>query len=337
MRVARTSSGRARAVAHGRCAAGSAMLAPRLLAGGWDRGTASGGPICAGRMSAQRERRGPPRPERLATPASGAPVLLQLLPMLLRSRGGRYLLGILAVLRDRRAVPRRRCPLAADDRWACRAGALRSAAAPSRPRSRSAWTSSRMCSAAPRMPGASSSPHSDAAYEDPRLVMFSGSVQSACGFAQSAMGPFYCPADHKIYLDLAFFDELAPALRRARRFAQAYVIAHEAGHHVQTLLGVSAQKCNGRDKASLQGNRERAVGAPGAAGRLPGRSLGIPRGPCTRQILDPGDLEQALTAASAIGDDRLQRQAQGLCRPRQLHARQLGAAHALVQSRLRIR
>jgi len=150
-------------------------------------------------------------------------------------------------------------------------------------------------------------------YEEPALVLFSGAVQSACGSASAAMGPFYCPADRKVYLDLDFFRELRQRFGAPGDFAQAYVIAHEVGHHVQNLLGTSD-----RVRAAQQGRSETEANAlsvqlelqadcfAGLWGNHAGRS---------RQVLEEGDIEEALNAASAIGDDRLQRQAQGRVAP----------------------
>lgn len=143
-------------------------------------------------------------------------------------------------------------------------------------------------------------------YKEPVLVLFSNRVNSACGMASSAVGPFYCPADQKLYVDLSFFQDLKNRHGAPGDFAQAYVIAHEVGHHVQTLMGISKQvqqAKQGRSKA--QGNAlsvKQELQADCFAG-LWGHAANT-----ERQILDPGDLEEALTAASAIGDDRLQRE-----------------------------
>ena len=147
-------------------------------------------------------------------------------------------------------------------------------------------------------------------YEQPRLVLFSGGVQTACGGASSASGPFYCPGDHKVYLDTGFFAEMRARLGGGGDFAEAYVIAHEVGHHVQTLTGVSARvneaRRNGEDvkgdggllvRQELQADCYAGVWANQAQQR--------------HQWLEPGDIEEALTPAPAIGDDRLQKQSQG--------------------------
>jgi uncharacterized protein len=150
-------------------------------------------------------------------------------------------------------------------------------------------------------------------YEQPKLVLFSGQVQSACGFAQSAMGPFYCPGDHKFYLDMSFFNDLATRHNAPGDFAQAYVLAHEVGHHVQNLLGIAdqvqaAQQRSGRSQGNpLQVRME--LQADCFAGVWANKANQF------RQILEPGDLEEALAAASGVGDDRLQKQSQGYVVP----------------------
>jgi predicted metalloprotease len=147
-------------------------------------------------------------------------------------------------------------------------------------------------------------------YQDPKLVLFDGGVNSACGFANSAVGPFYCPGDKQVYLDLSFFRDLEQRYGAAGDFAQAYVIAHEVGHHVQTLLGVSAK---------VDAARQRGENLEGANGLLVRQELqadclaGIWAHHAQQRLdwLEPGDLEEALNAANAIGDDRLQQQARG--------------------------
>lgn len=150
-------------------------------------------------------------------------------------------------------------------------------------------------------------------YKEPRLVLYRGAVNSACGLGQAAMGPFYCPGDYKVYLDLSFFDDLHQRHGAPGDFAQAYVIAHEVGHHVQTLLGISerVQKAKrGRSKAAANALSVRqelqADCFAGIWGHHAGRS---------RQLLDSGDIEEGLAAASAIGDDRLQKQTRGRVSP----------------------
>lgn len=146
-------------------------------------------------------------------------------------------------------------------------------------------------------------------YEKPNLVLFSGSVNSACGFAQAAMGPFYCPADSKAYLDTQFFDELSNRFGAPGDFAQAYVIAHEIGHHVQNLLGTS-------DKVSAQRGRLSEVEYNQLSVRLELQAdfyagLWAHHAQKVRNVLEPGDVEEALNAATQIGDDTLQREAGG--------------------------
>lgn len=147
-------------------------------------------------------------------------------------------------------------------------------------------------------------------YKEPKLVLFSGQVQSACGHATAATGPFYCPADQQVYLDMAFFREMSQRFGAAGDFAQAYVIAHEVGHHVQTLLGVSDQ---------VQQARQSGQRMEGANGLLVRQELQADcfagvwafNGQKRLNWLEPGDIEEALNAANAIGDDRLQQQGQG--------------------------
>ena len=149
-------------------------------------------------------------------------------------------------------------------------------------------------------------------YQDPVLVLFDGSVASACGMASSAVGPFYCPGDHKLYLDLSFFRELAQRFGAPGEFAQAYVVAHEVGHHVQTLLGTSAQVNQARARASeVQSNQlsvMQELQADCYAGVWGNHAA-------RKDWLEEGDVEDGLRAAAAIGDDRLQRRSQGYVAP----------------------
>ena len=150
-------------------------------------------------------------------------------------------------------------------------------------------------------------------YKEPKLVLFRGAVQSACGFAQAAMGPFYCPGDHKVYIDLSFFDELRSRLGAPGDFAQAYVIAHEIGHHVQTLMGISQKVQQAKQSLSkVEANRlsvKQELQADCYAG------IWAHDARRSRQILESGDIEEGMAAASAIGDDRLQKQARGYVTP----------------------
>jgi predicted metalloprotease len=149
-------------------------------------------------------------------------------------------------------------------------------------------------------------------YEPPVLVLFTGSTQSACGLGQAAMGPFYCPADQKVYLDLSFFRDLDERFGAPGDFAQAYVVAHEVGHHIQTLTGVSAQVQAGRQRVS-----EREANALSVRQELQADCYAGVWGHYAAQggLLEPGDAEEGLRAAAAIGDDRLQRQSQGTVVP----------------------
>lgn len=149
-------------------------------------------------------------------------------------------------------------------------------------------------------------------YVPPKLVLFRGATPTACGTGQAAMGPFYCPGDSKVYIDLAFFDELQNRFKAPGDFAQAYVIAHEVGHHVQHLLGISDQVDNLRRRNLSQANAlsvRMELQADCFAG------LWAQRANAARNILEGGDVEEALAAATAIGDDRLQKQSQGYVVP----------------------
>jgi uncharacterized protein len=150
-------------------------------------------------------------------------------------------------------------------------------------------------------------------YQDPRLVLFTGSVQSACGIAGAAVGPFYCPGDRKLYLDLDFFSELRTRFGAPGDFAQAYVIAHEVGHHVQTLLGISDRVAATRQRADRATANALSVRQELQADCFAG--VWAHHANRSRQVLEVGDLEEALGAAAAIGDDRLQRQAAGRVAP----------------------
>ncbi len=146
-------------------------------------------------------------------------------------------------------------------------------------------------------------------YEDPKLVLFSGATPTACGTGQTAMGPFYCPGDRKVYIDLAFYQELKTRFHAPGEFAEAYVIAHEVGHHVQNLLGISDKVHQAQMRAGKVEANALSVRMELQADCLAG--VWGKRTDTMKGILEPGDLETALTAASAIGDDRLQQQAQG--------------------------
>jgi predicted metalloprotease len=150
-------------------------------------------------------------------------------------------------------------------------------------------------------------------YEDPKLVLFSGAVQSACGFAQAAVGPFYCPADHKVYIDLSFYRELRERFHAPGEFAEAYVIAHEVGHHVQNLLGISDKVHAAQQRGSEQHANALSVRLELQADCLAG--VWAYHADRARHILEAGDVESGLNAASQIGDDRLQMRARGYVLP----------------------
>ncbi|NLI80806.1 MAG: zinc metallopeptidase [Deltaproteobacteria bacterium] len=150
-------------------------------------------------------------------------------------------------------------------------------------------------------------------YEEPKLVLFSGAVQSACGFAEAAMGPFYCPGDQKVYIDLSFYEDLKNRFHAPGDFAQAYVIAHEVGHHVQNLLGIMEKAQSAMQRARREEANRISVKLElqadcfaGVWGHYADR---------VRHLLEVGDLEEALGAASAIGDDRVMRQKTGTVVP----------------------
>ncbi|NEN24756.1 flagellar biosynthesis protein FlgM [Cryomorpha ignava] len=146
-------------------------------------------------------------------------------------------------------------------------------------------------------------------YREPTMVLFSGYVQSACGSASSATGPFYCPADEKVYLDLSFFNDMARKLNAPGDFAQAYVIAHEVGHHVQKLMGISEKVQAMRGKVSEKEYNELSVKLELQADFLAG--VWAHHTQRMNQALEDGDIQEAMNAANAIGDDRLQKQATG--------------------------
>ena len=150
-------------------------------------------------------------------------------------------------------------------------------------------------------------------YREPKLVLFRGSINSACGHAQAAMGPFYCPGDQKVYIDLSFYDDLKTRFRAPGEFAQAYVVAHEIGHHVQNLLGISAKMDAQRQRLSETEYNKLSVKLELQADCLAG--IWAHHANRTRHILEQGDVESALQAATAIGDDRLQQQSRGYVTP----------------------
>lgn len=150
-------------------------------------------------------------------------------------------------------------------------------------------------------------------YQEPTLVLFSDAVNSACGFAQAAMGPFYCPADSKVYIDLSFYRDLKKKLNAPGDFAQAYVIAHEVGHHVQNLLGIGDKVQQVRRQLAPTEANKLSVMLELQADCLAG--IWAHHADRVRNVVEPGDIEEALNAASQIGDDRLQQRQRGYVTP----------------------
>lgn len=150
-------------------------------------------------------------------------------------------------------------------------------------------------------------------YQEPKLVLFSGAVESACGMAESAVGPFYCPVDQKVYLDLVFFDELHSRFGASGDFAQAYVIAHEVGHHVQKQLGIIQKVAERQSRSNPSDKNKLSVMVELQADCLAG--MWAHQAQKNRDILEAGDIEEGLTAASAVGDDRIQKRTQGYVVP----------------------
>ena len=147
-------------------------------------------------------------------------------------------------------------------------------------------------------------------YKFPKLVLYSGGTQSGCGFSSAATGPFYCPQDNKVYIDLSFFDELSTRFGASNGdFAMAYVLAHEVGHHVQHLLGITDQVDNMRLKLSETQNNKLSVKLELQADFLAGVWAHYDQK--MKNVLDAGDINEALSAANAVGDDRLQKETQG--------------------------
>ena len=152
-----------------------------------------------------------------------------------------------------------------------------------------------------------------ATYREPKLVLYTGATRSACGVGQAEMGPFYCPADAKVYLDLAFFDELHHRFGAPGDFAQAYVIAHEIGHHVQNLLGISDKVQQARGRVSEREANLLSVRLELQADCLAG--IWAHHANRSRSVLEAGDIEEGLAAASAVGDDHIQKRTQGYAVP----------------------
>jgi hypothetical protein len=148
-------------------------------------------------------------------------------------------------------------------------------------------------------------------YQDARLVLFNGTVQSGCGYAQAQMGPFYCPLDHRVYIDLSFYQEMKTRFGAPGDFAQAYVLAHEVGHHVQNLLGI-AEKVHELRQSNPEASNALSVRMELQADCLAGVWANSTR---QRNLLEAGDVEEGMNAAAAVGDDRIQRQATGTVSP----------------------
>jgi len=163
-------------------------------------------------------------------------------------------------------------------------------------------------------------------YRKPTLVLFSGAVQSACGYAQAAVGPFYCPPDQKLYIDLAFFRELQDRFRAPGDFAQAYVIAHEVGHHVQNLLGIAERVHAMQSRAGKQQANALSVRMELQADCFAG--IWAAQANRKRRILEAGDVEEGLGAAAAVGDDNIQKQTRGYVSPESF-------THGSAQQRVR--
>lgn len=248
------------------------------------------------------DRRGQPSAYRSA---GAAPVVLRLLPALLRSKTGRTILvvGLLAVFGGQ---------LLGIDMLSLLAGGGGPATVQQQPATQTAAEQEMAAFVSVVLADTEEAWHAQfrslgREYEEPTLVLFTQRVQSACGSATAAVGPFYCPGDRQVYIDLSFFNDLARRHGAPGDFAQAYVIAHEVGHHVQTLLGISE-----RVRAAGRGRSEAEVNALSVRQELQADCFAGLWGHVANEqfkLLEPGDLEEALQAASAIGDDRLQREA----------------------------
>lgn len=240
--------------------------------------------------------------------SAGGGLLLRLLPLLIRTRAGRWLLGAGVVLFvGARLAGIDLLPLITGDMVSAPAGQTLSAeeqeladfVAVVLADTEDTWDA--LFAAQGR------------SYQHPRLVLFTGRVNSACGSADAAMGPFYCPADRKVYIDLSFYHDLKVRYGAPGDFAQAYVIAHEVGHHVQTLLGISERVHAARSKVSRSEANRLSVRQELQADCFAG--IWGHHAHTQRQLLESGDLEEALVAAAAIGDDRLQQQSRGTVTP----------------------
>lgn len=251
------------------------------------------------------DRRGQPSGFSSASSRGGGGALVRILPMLLRSNGGRAILivGVVAVFGAK---------LAGIDLLPMLLGGGGGGSSSSQP-SRALSPEQQELADFVAVVLADTEDtwqqvfqNNGASYREPTLVLFTGQVNSACGSASAAVGPFYCPGDQQVYLDLSFFEQLSQRHDAPGDFAQAYVIAHEVGHHVQTLMGVSGEVHQRQAGASKRAANELSVRQELQADCFAG--LWGHFANTRSQMLDPGDLEEALQAASAIGDDQLQRQ-----------------------------
>ncbi len=243
-----------------------------------------------------------------ARASAGAPILMRLLPMLLRTRGGRYALGLGVA------------GLFLASQFGVDVGALLGAGGSKPVASQKPNPAQQELADFVSVVLADTEDTWQALfqaggqqYKVPRLVLFSGAVRSACGSADAAMGPFYCPADQKVYIDLSFYDDLRSRHGAPGDFAQAYVIAHEVGHHVQNLLGTSGKVQQARSRVSEAEGNQLSVKLELQADCYAG--LWGYHANRTRGLVEQGDLEEALTAAAAIGDDRLQEKSRGRVSP----------------------
>jgi hypothetical protein len=150
-------------------------------------------------------------------------------------------------------------------------------------------------------------------YQKPVLVLFSGAVQSACGYAQAAVGPFYCPADNKLYIDLAFYRDLQDKFRAPGDFAQAYVIAHEVGHHIQNQLGIADEVRRAQSRANERQGNQLQIRMELQADCFAG--IWAAQANKSKRLLEPGDIEEGMRAAAAVGDDRIQMASRGYVSP----------------------
>ncbi len=261
------------------------------------------------RSSNIEDRRGSSGPMSLVGGGSAISLLLRFLPMLLRNKMGRYVLGIGAVVFfGSRFLGVDIMPMLLGG-----GGSATSGAQSLTPQERELSDFVAVVLADTESTWHEQFRRMGKQYKEPKLVLFSGSVGSACGKGQSAMGPFYCPADQKVYIDLSFYNDLKVRHKAPGDFAQAYVIAHEVGHHIQTLLGISSQVHAAKQRVSKAEANVLSVRQELQADCFAG--IWGHEANVKRQMLESGDLQEAIVAASAIGDDRLQKRGQGYVVP----------------------